>query len=708
MAYSTFGSKSNYQKSKITNTGNFNRYTISKSSYDKHSESHQSTKIYEKKHNVFKNIENKDVEEINEWVNNINDENHDNMLEIYQRKKEIWKIHINKILIKLTRGHKIKMLDYILNEIKLIPSEKKKKNYTLLNENVWIGKTDIETEDYFDKCISTFDVLISNGYNFIEFSVLSNETTNKTEILNMLSNPPYFYQAIIKKNKIIPKELQNELFRYIYVIQNLKTSQNFLNVIQKNNNLLSTITTLINNYFTYQNVIEKRLTSTESFLGALISDKNIISSDLRDRLYDYYTKTYWNKDQFIQCLKTIFNKITLSNSVLFIDNMQFILSRNVDIMSKEIFKLLVFRESTNINEKNIVNCLFSDLVGRKDLEKYFQSIDIEEIKQKFVQNIIEGYHNWIKEIILMQKLSNPDVECDEFKKNDYSVLMMIFGIAYSKGYFKNEIIQLIHNIFINENVNMVKPFGIFLELSEIKDSNLSSEEFNLISLFIDKLYINSTSLKDKFVIEDILTDFVSFGKNKKSIREENINLFLKTKNFFIQNNNNKTKNSKKMNSFNIFNTLDSDNEDEDDDNELSENKPEYNRAEDSQGELNGLNLDGLEDEEELAEPNEKIMKNIILYLKSNDKENAIDDLVYFIEKSELELKEFAYGLIYCMGESSPNNVPSLNSLIEKIQTIKGFESMNNELKLLLENNKLIEVLKYDNPMLDLIINSLIL
>ena len=64
-AHSTYGSKGNYQKSKITNTGNFNRYAStnananSKPSYNKYGETHQSTRTYEKKPYIPKNKESK-------------------------------------------------------------------------------------------------------------------------------------------------------------------------------------------------------------------------------------------------------------------------------------------------------------------------------------------------------------------------------------------------------------------------------------------------------------------------------------------------------------------------------------------------------------------------------------------------------------------------------------------------------------------------
>ena len=70
---------------------------------------------------------------------------------------------------------------------------------------------------------------------------------------------------------------------------------------------------MISNYYTDQKVLERRLKSTESFLGALINSDNRINVELRDRLYNYFTKIYWNKEHFVSC--------NYSNYLIFINNL---------------------------------------------------------------------------------------------------------------------------------------------------------------------------------------------------------------------------------------------------------------------------------------------------------------------------------------------------------------------------------------------------
>jgi hypothetical protein len=236
----------------------------------------------------------------------------------------------------------------------------------------------------------------------------------------MMTNTYQFYFDVMHKDSRIPKELQNNLFKYISVKMGLKNPELFLNSLQRNAAISNTINSLIDGYYTEERIMEKRLKSTESFLGALIDKDNRINHELRDRLYDYFTKIYWNKEHFVSCLKLMFNKITDSNSMLFIDNMQFFLSRDVDIMSQEIFKLIVSRESTQISERNIVHGLLSNLVGRKDLIRYFESVNVELVKHRFINNILHNYIVWIEEVVQSQsqKTYNSDVSEDEFRTND--------------------------------------------------------------------------------------------------------------------------------------------------------------------------------------------------------------------------------------------------------------------------------------------------
>jgi hypothetical protein len=564
-------------------------------------------------------------DEMDNWVKTIRTDNFDEMVVFFQSKKPVWEEQIGELLKKLTREHKYEMIDYVLKNIQLSASNTNKhklKIFTLLNENVWIGRNNSIDETYdesleFDKIIKTFDVLISNGFNFIDFSHINNDPLNKAE----------------------------------------------------------------------------------SFIGAVINEKNRMEPGLKDRLYNYFTKIFWDREHFVSCLRMMFNKITETNSKLFIDNMQFILSRDVDVMSYEIFKLIVSRESTSIVERNIINGLFSDLIGSNDLSMYFESINIGLIRETFLLNIIDNYSRWINDIIGMQKISNPDVDFEEFETNDYGVLMMIFGCAYSKGLKKDIILSHISNIIDRTNINLIKPFGVFLETSNISNVDLTEQEHQIISKFINKFYFDSSvKLREKYIVESILSNFASISKKSLiDVRKENIECFLTTGSFTtikkVQSEKNKSVFTMKNN--NTFCGLVSDSDDESD--------TPYEKST-SVNEFDEINEDF---GEEYPEPDEKVLKNINMYFKSNDKDASFDDLKYFIETSKTNLNKFVCGLLYSLGERTLSDVIHIKNLIRQINLIRGFERVIVELDNFIKmNQSLVEMLKCDNPKLAEIICEL--
>ena len=647
--------------------------------------------------------------EIDEWIKDTRVDNFDEQTVIYESKKSTWNTQTKYIMKELTRNHKNKLLSYILSDVKLSSSKSsekdKYKSYTLLNENVWVGKNNVVSEDDFDLIIETFDILISNGYDFFEFSVLSNETTNKTEITNMLTNPYQFYVNVMRKDGRFPSSLQDELFKYLSLRMGLKNPESFVNSLQKNTTIIDTINLIVSNYYTEHKVLERRLKTTESFLGALINTDNRINVELRKRLYNYFTKIYWNKEHFVRCLLFMINKITDSNSMLIIDNMQFILSRNVDVMTFEIFKLIVLRESTRVTERNVIGGLLTNLVGRKDLASYFETIDMGEIKNQFISNIIDNYSQWIGEIIEHQKLVNPDVSIDEFKSNDYGCLMMILGIAYSNGFQRERILSTVSSIIELTDVNLIKPFGIFIETSQIKSNELEQVEHELISKYIHKFYLCPQSEKrNKFIVETILSTF-AFGDQTHTIRIEEIEQFLRTGSFVVvKSKGKKSDTGSKINFTNKFDGM-YESDDESVDESVNESMDEKSN------ESSGVYFDEeIVEEEEFNEPNEHILKNINIYFKSKDIEASFDDLKYFIETSKIEInyKDFAYALFYSFGERTLRDIEQIKRLIHQMSLTVGFERIHEEIgELSRTNTRLIEMLKCDNPKLPEIISGLI-
>ena len=174
-----------------SNSSTFNNQKSINSKPDRFSSSHQNKQhyMYGKKNPID--------DEINMWIKSIGTDNFDEVISIFEIKKINWEDKMDDLLKKLTREHKFEVLNYILKHIRSSTSNTNKNKITLLNENVWYGKKNLIDEITldesieFDKIIKTFDVLISNGFNFIDFSLgAMDEIINQAAKIRFMFNKP--------------------------------------------------------------------------------------------------------------------------------------------------------------------------------------------------------------------------------------------------------------------------------------------------------------------------------------------------------------------------------------------------------------------------------------------------------------------------------------------------------------------------------------
>jgi hypothetical protein len=679
---------------------------------------------YTKKPSNFKKIEvsNPIDDEITNWVYTITETNTGESIEIYESKKYSWldrKQHMLKILV---RNHKSQVLEYVLDDITHMalasPKQSEQVNFTLLNEAVWFNSSDIQklVNPDFEKIkldiINTMLVLISHGHNFISLSSTEN-VSSKSEIENMIKRPIPFYLSVVKRDKRIPSELQNNLYHFITVKMNLKKPELFEKTFESNGSFVLDIKKIINEHFAETNTQLKRFETSESFLGAILNQYNRINPILRENLYRYFTSEYYDGEHFKTCIKLIFNKITESNSLLFTDNILFILSRNTYEISQEICKLLISRELTGITEKKIIETILSVPTGKVDYAGYFDTIDIELVKTRFLENVIENFNQWVEDTILLQKTFNPEVEDNEFRTNNLGVVMMILGIGYSRRYIRKSIIDTIFTMFDTySQIKLIKPFGVFLETSGINSENLDSDEYELVTKFIKSYYL-SDNFKDKVNIENILGNFVTNSQNNlqakasdsKSttleIRKKNIDTFLNKGCFFLK----KVSRVVPLKYFpdmkNGFNCLEDEQENEEDDQDDEQEDDQEDDQEDVQDD------DQDDDQEEFPEPNEKIIKNLQLYFKSNDEISKMEDLIYFITTDNVTQHDFSYGLYSSLIERKLSDIVGIKTILEKLSELSGFEKIEQEFILCHSTYPgLIEMMKCDNPKISQIVLEL--
>jgi len=264
-------------------------------------------------------------------------------------------------------------------------------------------------------------------------------------------------------------------------------------------------------------------------------------------------------------------------------------------------------------------------------------------------------------------------------------------------------LSVVSNILERTDVNLIKPFGVFIETSNISNIDMTEQEYKVISKYITRFYFNSSySFREKSIIETILSNFASQSKKHPvNVRKDNIETFLTTGLFVKINSKAKfvpVKKTLSIKTNNTFSGLESDDELDEEPTNIHDVKPNDVYLLDEVDEL---------DEIDYPEPDEKVLKNINIYFKTNDKEASLDDLKYFIEKSKIELKNFVCGLLYSLGERTPADISNIKVLISQINLIPGFELLVKEFDDFIKINPgLVNMLKCDNPKLMEIIDGI--
>jgi len=461
--------------------------------------------------------------------------------------------------------------------------------------------------------------------------------------------------------------------------------------------------------------IEKRLEITESFLGALLHPNNKISSVLRSELYQYFTQEFDDWNHFKKCLRILFNKISEQNSVLFQDNVLFLISRNVDVMSNEIFKYLLSKENTSSTAQTTVETILSNPVGRMDFVEYFKTVDLERIKEGFITNILQHQEEWLQDVISAQRQLNPDVSESEYRSSDLCVIMMILGIAYKRGYLVEDVISSVTGSLMREE-NTIKAFGTFLETSKIDVLNLKEMEKVFLQSYISMGY--GGSVRNKMLIEQFMSKMTGF-----EIRKEHIENFISTGSFVVGQAPKTLKStipspvvkktvsvskkavskkavsvSKKAETIpkkvlNGFACLNVDDDEEEEEEEVEEEEVEEEEVE----------------EESYPEANPKVVVNLTSFFKGakSDFENSLDDLKYSITKSSISPEDFAYGVLSTMIDRSESDKDSLTRMFRELKGVSRYENVDRVFKgLVTKYSSMVDEMLIDNPSVKRIIENI--
>ena len=250
--------------------------------------------------------------------------------------------------------------------------------------------------------------------------------------------------------------------------------------------------------------------------------------------------------------------------------------------------------------------------------------------------------------------------------------------------------------------------------------NMDPEESDLIRNFIHtNYYTDSSSSMNRFCIESMLTNFYSTDKIKVDIRNKQIQMFMEQGIFEVPKKTPSlgksaqtripTPASASASSKGRFHGLDMDDDDEEDeDDEDDEVNDKKSDSKESFGDLEDFGDFGdLGEFEEFPEADERVLKNIKLYLKYTNSDDGLEDLIYFIESNKIQVESFTYGLFCSLSELIVDKAPMITSLYDKLTSISGYENFHGEfVEVYRKYPKMIESMGVDNPKISNIVGML--
>ncbi len=281
----------------------------------------------------------------------------------------------------------------------------------------------------------------------------------------------------------------------------------------------------------------------ETFIGALIKSKNPINDEYKTKLYNYFTDalnhSHFNEEIVTNILNKCNNSKTINNNnfetkfnhindkILYIiqkfgiDNTSDIRTEN-DQTNKKICSIqTIFNfcctmgvdkiKKTNTWVQNVCLSILSNPKTNQDFYRYLARKDINSIKNKFIDTLINNYENWIdswiNDCMNYKNEGGEQLDDDEFEKevknkiiHTYANLMIMFATFYSKSYKKKEILATVQDIIENvltrydfDNENKVIIASYFIQNSSIRfieNITNSTDEKQFFKYLVNNFYKN--------------------------------------------------------------------------------------------------------------------------------------------------------------------------------------------------------------------------
>jgi hypothetical protein len=159
--------------------------------------------------------------------------------------------------------------------------------------------------------------------------------------------------------------------------------------------------------------------------------------------------------------------------------------KHPEIITHKIFHYLLEMEPNSLKQNivvtNFIKALLANPSINYDYTMYLNSLDINSIRYNFVRIVISNYKEWIGNFILKRSDGSTDDEYyDNYLKQSFTNLAIMFGELYKKNILKDEIINSMIEWSELNMKNKIEACMLFLINGKVDIANLSKQEAQLI------------------------------------------------------------------------------------------------------------------------------------------------------------------------------------------------------------------------------------
>lgn len=313
------------------------------------------------------------------------------------------------------------------------------------------------------------------------------------------------------------------------------------------NKIIKTINVLLDNNFNFLGITEfddinnESKIKKETFLDSLLHPSNKLDENKKTELYIYFTQQIYNENQFKKSLVCMINKCSFGNLHIFKEKILYLLTKDVNQMTKIIFEQII---SQNVNSDYL--CIIAKVIlsdpEKSCFDNYFNLVKLDNIREQTCCIILENFEELIDSKTDSQlKIHTDGIQDDNseeykqmitelrcnLKNENYVKFCRLMATYYNNNIKKTEIINVIFN---NNDIDVKAILGFIENIDEYKKYSLFSlpvdlPESKILFDFLKKNYKQEKAMI-KYSIQTSMEKIFSIKDKERVKTDSYINEFI--------------------------------------------------------------------------------------------------------------------------------------------------------------------------------------